>query len=126
MNQTLVFDAGALVAIERRSARIQALIQQARARSVSIVIPTGVVAQVVRTGGRQVNVRRFLSDPALRFAELDYLTAVAIGGLLGNSGTSDVVDAAVVLSAQRNNAPAVTSDPADLRKLDPELPLIEL
>jgi len=126
MNQTPVFDAGTLIALERRPARIQAVVQQARARHVSIIMPTGVVAQVVRTGGRQANVRRFLSDPALRFAELDYLTAVAIGRLLGNSSTSDVIDAAVVLCAQRNGAPAVTSDPADLRKLDPEIPLIEL
>jgi len=125
VSPTLVFDAGALIAIERRAPRMQALVQQARARNVSFIIPTAVVAQVVRTGGRQANLRRFLADPALRFDELSYPTALRIGALLGESGTADVVDAAVVACARSmNRCPVATSDPGDLAKLDAELPLI--
>lgn len=52
-------------------------------------------------------------------------TALRIGRLLGAAGTSDVVDAAVVVCAQALGlAPVITSDPQDLRKLDPALPLI--
>jgi rRNA-processing protein FCF1 len=125
VNKSLVLDAGALIGIERRSTRLQEMLRQARSRDVSIVIPTVVVAQVVRSGGRQANLRRFLADSYLSFAGLDYLTALEIGALLGQSGTSDVVDACVAVYARRlNHCPVVTSDPEDLGKLDPTLPLI--
>jgi hypothetical protein len=57
VNKALVVDAGALIGIERRSTRLQEMLRQARSRDVSIVIPTVVVAQVVRSGGRQANLR---------------------------------------------------------------------
>lgn len=125
MNRTLVLDSGALIAVERRSAKVQQLLRAARARQASIVVPTPVVAQVVREGGRQADLRRFLADSYLRFAGLDYPIALQIGALLGRSGTADVVDACVAIYAQRfDHCPVVTSDPDDLRKLDPGLPLI--
>jgi hypothetical protein len=89
------------------------------------VIPTGVVAQVVRGGGRQANLRRFLADSALRFVGLDYPAAIEIGALLGESGTTDVVDAAVVVCSRAlHRCPVVTSDPDDVQKLDPAIPVI--
>src|SRR5206468_2788518 len=106
---------------------MQELLRRARSRQVSIVIPTAVVAQAVRGGGRQANLRSFLADSYLRFASLDYPAALAIGALLGQSGTADVVDACVVVCARQfDHCPVVTSDPEDLRKLDPDLPLIAL
>lgn len=127
MNKALVLDAGALIAVERRSPQVQELLRRARARHVSVVIPTVVVAQVVRSGARQANLRRFLADSYLSFVGLDYSTALEIGALLGNSGTADVVDACVAVHARRlNHCPVVTSDPEDLGKLDPTLPLIAL
>lgn len=127
MTLTVVLDAGALVAIERRSVRVQELITRTRARQTSIVIPTAVVAQVVRGGGRQANLRRFLADSALRFVGLDYPTALEIGALLGESGTADVVDATVVVCSRAfRRCPVITSDPGDLGKLDPAVPVIEI
>ena len=125
MNKSLVLDAGALIGVERRCDQMQELLRLARARDVAIVVPTVVVAQVVRGGGRQANLRRFLTDSYLRFVGLDYATALEIGALLGDSGTADVVDACVAVCARRlGNSPVVTSDPEDLGKLDPSLPLI--
>jgi len=46
--------------------------------------------------------------------------------LLVASGTSDITDAHVVICARRADQPVVTSDPGDLRQLDPALWLIEL
>jgi len=127
VSRTLVLDAGALIAVERRSPRIQEIVRAARARTVGLVVPTAALAQVVRSGGRQANLRRFLADSYLRFVALDYQAALQIGALLGDAGASDVVDAAVVVCARELGlAPVVTSDPADLRKLDPVLPLITL
>jgi hypothetical protein len=104
---------------------MQALLSRARSRNVGVVIPAAVVAQVIRPGGRQADLRRFLSDGYLRFTALDYPTAMEIGSLLGASGTADVVDACVVACSHRfAHCPVVTSDPQDLRKLDPDLPLI--
>jgi predicted nucleic acid-binding protein len=98
---------------------------RAKARSASIVVPTAVVAQAVRGGARQADLRRFLADSYLRFVGLDYPTALEIGSLLGGAGTADVVDANVVVCARRHGGcPVVTSDPDDLRKLDSTLPLI--
>jgi hypothetical protein len=60
-------------------------------------------------------------DSYPRFAARDYPTALRIGALLGETDTSDVVvDAAVVVCARELSlAPVVTSNPEDLRKLDP-------
>jgi predicted nucleic acid-binding protein len=125
--RALVLDAGALIGVDRRSMRVQELLKRARFRNASIVVPTAVVAQVVRGGGRQANLRRFLADSYLRFASLDYPIALEIGALLGQSGTADVVDACVVACARHlGHCPVVTSDPEDLRKLDDTLPLIAI
>lgn len=125
MTGSVVLDAGALIAIERRSMEIQELIRAARRRGTSLVVPTAVVAQVVRAGGRQANLRRFLADSALRFPALDYATALEVGALLGRSATTDVVDASVaVCAANLDLCPVVTSDPDDLHRLDPRLPLV--
>jgi hypothetical protein len=43
--------------------------------------------------------------------------ADAVGRLLAASGTTDVVDAAVVVAAISHGCAVVTSDPDDLRKL---------
>lgn len=127
MKRTLVLDSGALIGIERRSARLQSLMAEVRNQTVSLVVPTMVVAQVVRPGGRQANLRRFLADPYLRFSGVDYQTALEIGALLGESDTNDVVDAGVVVCARRaDNCAVVTSDPSDIALLDSRLPLIEV
>jgi hypothetical protein len=57
-------------------------------------------------------------------APLDASQAQAVGGLLGRSGTSDIVDAHVVTCAHAAGYALITSDPLDLKKLDPNLRLI--
>jgi hypothetical protein len=49
-----------------------------------------------------------------------------VGRLLAGSGTSDVVDAHVVVCARRSGQSVLTSDPDDLRRLDPSLPLVTI
>jgi hypothetical protein len=46
-----------------------------------------------------------------------------VGALLGAAGTSDVVDAHVVLVAARTGAVVLTSDVDDLSQLSEQLPL---
>ncbi len=55
---------------------------------------------------------------------LDGSHAQAVGALPAQTGTSDIVDAHVAICAQTSGFAVVTSDPVDLRRLDPQLRLI--
>lgn len=74
------------------------------------------VAQVSRDGSRQALLRRLLRGCTV--ADLASHHAHAVGALLDRAGTSDVVDAHVVLIASYGAPTAVlTSDPDDIRAL---------
>lgn len=55
---------------------------------------------------------------------LDDYGARGAGQLCGATGTTDVLDATVVLCAQARGGRVATSDPDDIRRLDPTLALI--
>lgn len=101
---------------------MQVLIADATSDGHTLVVPAPVLAQAWRGGSRQALLARFLNLP---FVEVDLLSRglwQAVGMLCGTSSTSDVVDAAVVVCARQRKAGAVvTSDPDDLRRLDPGL-----
>ncbi len=111
----LVLDAGALVAVERGDRNVIALIKRERLAGRTPVTHGGIVGQVWRGGsGRQATLARLL--PALEVSPLDDDMGRRAGVLLGNAGTRDVIDAAVVLLA-RDDDEILTSDPNDLRRL---------
>lgn len=89
-----------------------------------VTIPAGVLAQVIRRPERQVRLVRLVRQPAADVAVLDRVDATSVGRLLAASGTSDVVDAHVVVCANRAGQVVVTSDEDDLSRLDPRLPLL--
>lgn len=122
-SQTLVLDAGALIAFERGDERMRALLRASLDADHRLVFPAGVVAQVVRRPAEQVRLRGLISGPRSSVPPLDRTLAEAAGTLCGRAKTSDVVDASVVLVARRERAVVVTSDVDDLRRLDPTLPL---
>jgi predicted nucleic acid-binding protein len=119
--QTVVLDAGALIAFERGDGRIRALFREALKAGTRLVVPAGVLGQVWRDGSRQVPLRALLSGPTTVVPALDQTLAEASGALCGRAGTSDVIDASVVLTARREHAVVVTSDVNDMRRLDPTL-----
>lgn len=119
----LVFDAGGLIAIERGDRRLVVALDEARRRKTSLLVPTAAMAQAWRDGTRQVRLVRFLGLPEVEVLPLTRLDAARTGELLRVSRTSDVVDAAVVVCARERRAIVVTSDPDDLRALDPTLQL---
>jgi hypothetical protein len=51
--------------------------------------------------------------------------ARAAGVVCGSAGTSDVVDASVVIAARRHDATVISSDRADLVRLDPTLAIVD-
>lgn len=115
---TRVFDAGALIAFEGGDERARVLL---RRRFGSVIVPATVLAQVWRDGARQAWLAKFVTSNGTVVEPLDELSAKAVGVILARSGTSDVVDASVVISARRHRALVLTTDPEDLLRLDPRL-----
>lgn len=120
----LTLDAGALIGLERGSTRVRGVLSAARDRRLRI--PAPVLAQVWRSGSRQALLNRLLDGDMTEVVALDRVAAQAVGGLLAASSTRDVVDAAVVICAWTHDDVVVTSDPEDLRVLDPGLRLVAL
>lgn len=119
----LTLDSGALIAFERNDRKVVTVLQTALKLGVGIAIPAGVVAQVWRDGRRQARLARLLQSRSVEVEPLDDLRARRAGQLCGATGTSDVVDASVVLCARQRGHAVLTSDVADLRRLDAALVL---
>lgn len=110
----VVYDTGALLAAERRSRKVGVLHDEMLGRGIRPIVPSVVLAQAWH-GGPQPNLSRLLKGCVIEaFAEN---AARDVGRLLAAAGTSDVVDAAVVLSAAPRGDLILTSDPDDLQAL---------
>lgn len=120
----LALDAGALLALERGSPRMVALLRRAHDQGLALFVPAPVVAQAWRGGARQAMLARFLNLPTVQVMPLDELSARAVGVICGASGHADVVDVHVAVVAREHRAAVVTSDPRDLAAVDPSLRLI--
>ena len=121
--RAIVLDAGALIAFDRANERMRALVREASKANVRLIIPAGVLGQVWRGSPRQAALRALVKGPTTVVPALDQVLAEAAGALCGRAGSSDVVDASVVLLARREGGAVVTSDVDDLRRLDPSVRL---
>lgn len=124
--RAVVLDAGALIAFERRNERVRALMRLVAETDGVLVVPAGALAQAWRDGRRQARLAGVIGSEGVLIDPLDEPGAKAAGGVCGRTGTSDVVDASVVVAARLHNAPVVTSDAGDLRRIDPALDVYEL
>jgi hypothetical protein len=122
----VTLDAGALIALDRNDRRLIVLLARAAQTSAPVIVPASALAQAVRRPERQVRLARFVRQPTTTVIPLDRVDATSVGRLLAASGTSDIVDAHVVICGRRSGQRVVTSDPSDLRRLDPEIQLIEI
>ena len=122
----VTFDAGGLIALDRNDRRVLVLVARARETGTRVTIPATALAQAVRRPGRQVRLARLTRQPGTDVVSLDRVDATNVGRLLAASRTSDITDAHVVIWARRSGQHVVTSDPADLRALDPDIMLITL
>jgi hypothetical protein len=102
---------------------MRALVREAIKTRTPLSIPAGVLGQVWRGAARQAPLRALVKGPTTVVPALDQVLAEAAGALCGRAGTSDVIDASVVLVARRVRALVVTSDVDDLSRLDPGLRL---
>jgi predicted nucleic acid-binding protein len=111
---TTVYDTGALIAADRNDRNVWAD-HRARLEAGLVPITTApVIAQASRSS-RQAQLRRFLRGCDVIGFEPGQ--AHAVGTLLAKSGTTDVVDAHVAVTAARSGATIITIDPDDLEAL---------
>jgi len=116
----LTLDAGALIGFERNDRRVVALLVRALHHGLSLAVPAGVVGQAWRDGRRQARLARLLGSEQVKVEPLDDQGARAAGQLCGVRRKADVIDASVVLCARKHGHRIATSDPDDIRSLDPD------
>jgi hypothetical protein len=111
----LILDAGALVAVDRDDRATVARLRAAQQHGLELRTNAMVVAQAWRDRhGRQVNLARLLRAVDVRaISQRDGRDA---GVLQAAAGTSDAIDATVVLLAAAGDR-ILTSDPADIARL---------
>ena len=115
---SVVYDAGVLVAADRRDRRVWA---DHRVRLEAGVPPSTtapVVAQVSRSA-RRVTLHRFLRG--CRILAFWPEQGHEVGALLARAGTSDVVDGHVAVTAEASNSTVVTADVVDFGQLSANL-----
>ena len=122
----ITLDAGALVALDRDDRRVVVLLARAREAAAQVTVPASALAQAIRQPDGQVRLARLVRQPTTDVVGLDRVDATHVGRLLAASGTVDVVDAHVVICARRAQQQVVSSDPSDLRALDPGIGVIAI
>jgi hypothetical protein len=98
----ITFDAGGLIALDRNDRRVIVLLARATDLGIRVIVPPAGTDLVPLNG----------SD------------ATAVGLLLAETATVDIVDAHVVVCARRSGQVVVTSDPGDIKRIDPEPRLV--
>ena len=126
-----VFDAGAFIALERRSPFMLGILDAALRGRAEVVLPRTVIAQVWRGTPKQANIARLVSAGLLRGGPviIDELTperAREIGIRIGTVHHPDIVDVHVALAAAERGHAVLTSDDGDLAKIDSDLVLIHV
>lgn len=111
----MIIDAGPLIADgEHINSRLWAIIKRATQREVELHTTHPVLAQVWRNPTRQANLAR-----AVRHLDVHALDeSKSLGRRLAESGTSDVVDAHLALTAEKLGTFILTSDPDDMSTLN--------
>jgi hypothetical protein len=110
-----VYDAGALIALDKNDRRMWVRHKLALEDERDIHVPAIVVGQAWRDARRQVRLGQALAGCRVDPVGLD--TSKAAGVLCGKAGTTDVVDATVVVMATAVGAIVWTSDPQDITTL---------
>jgi len=110
--RTVVFDAGAFIALERGSTPVRGYVLLADRGHAAIATSAAVVAQVWRGGSRQARLAGLLASDLVAELALDSEASRRIGLLAAAApGARDVVDGHIATIALDRNAVVLTSDP---------------
>ena len=112
----MIFDAGVLIALEKPSKRrvVLALVEKHLAEGSLPVTTDAVLAQAWRDPARQVALTRL----ARTLDVFGFGDPQVVGVRCGQTRTSDVVDASLAVLADQLGETIVTTDPADMKKLE--------
>lgn len=116
----MMLDAGFLIAVEQHDHRTQAVKLAAQRRGKKLHTTGLVVAQVWRGGANQARLSSFIKALVVHpfYDQHDSRQpAYRVGELLAASSTKDVVDAHLVLTADRLSLDVLTGDPDDLNPI---------
>lgn len=113
----LLLDAGPLIGLEQdpRSVLVSSSRRMLRRHQRRVLVPSVVLAQVWRNDPAQHALHKLCQQCEHLPFTVD--SAKSVGNLLKASGTTDIVDAAVVVAAIEHGAAVMTSDPDDLERL---------
>jgi len=115
----VVFDTGALIALDRGVREVAVLVAEARRGNDTITVPAGCLAQAWRAPAKPARLAGFLRLPNVDIVALDDAEARRVGLLLAGTRTKDVIDAHVAIVAHRLGQVVLTSDPADISRVAP-------
>jgi predicted nucleic acid-binding protein len=122
----ITLDAGALIGLDHDDRRVIVLLARAAEAKGRVTVPATALAQAIRRPDRQARLARLIRQPTTDVVVLDPVDATNVGRLLAASGTADIADAHVVVCARRSGQRIVTSDPDDLRRLDPDVHVVTI
>ncbi|BBH16611.1 hypothetical protein Back2_08980 [Nocardioides baekrokdamisoli] len=125
-SEGLTLDAGALIGIDRGSESVRVIVERCFARGGEVHVLPEVIAQAWRGGARSARLGQFLAAPGVVTPLYGQPSARRVGGLSGACGHTDVIDVHVALHARERGHRVVTSDPDDIRAVDPTLPIITI
>lgn len=112
----ILLDSGAVIHAERHPrGKVFIECQEAADKGLAPLLPSVVLAQVWRDPRKQHSVVKV--GGICETLSFTARTARRVGRLLKESGTNDIVDAAVVIEAIDHGAAIVTSDPGDIKAL---------
>ena len=116
MTRTLVLDAGAFIAAERRDRHFAELIAAAATDGATILLPATVIAEIWRTPPRPRS--KAVVDLVDEIVALDAGLARRVGALIGAAGSTQIVDGSVAIVAiQAKPSIVLTSDPGRHRDI---------
>ena len=110
----ITLDTGALIALERKGARILRIVAAAAAADARITVPTVVIAEWWR-GRPPARMQRLLEGVLIE--PLDFGLARTAGEAMAAVRGATAIDAIVVASAARRGDTVFTSDVSDLSRL---------
>jgi predicted nucleic acid-binding protein len=121
----LTLDTGALLALDHpaRAIIMQARLDEVLRRGGTVCVPVGTIAQAWR-GSPQVRLARLLKSRDVDIAVMTLNAARTVGLMCAHTGHNDVIDVHVALCARERGHAVVTSDPGDISRIDPSLPVI--
>lgn len=123
----LTLDTGALLALDHpgKAVIMQARLDEALRRGGTVCVPVGVIAQAWRSS-RQVRLARLLRSRGIDIALMTPNVARSVGLMCARCDHDDVIDVHVALCARERHHIVVSSDPDDMSRIDPALPVIRV